>query len=550
MFHRTPCLLLAIIVFFVSCSDETTVFVDEQQENLILENDFAKLSGSINFENSGVLDIFEDEQLTNKLYSADKADEAGDYPFSLVAQVNPPTIGGSTVLTASHVDVEGDYAYVSYNKAGEDYYGAIDIVNVTDPHNPVVTSRLIYLNSDINSLKYSNGYLYAVGGLNKEASFTATSSSFVTKIKINAGGRMDLSAGILYGYQPGDNATDIEVNGKEVYVTSGKNGSVTIYDVKDFTVKNEELFSDLRSLAYDNNKVAILDADFGLRILDDNLNTEKEIPISSDFGTFTKRTVDFLDDKIVVAEGSKGVGLYSYSSGTLLQYIPISIDPNKEVTGDIVNNAVAFNKDVIFMANGGAGLSLSEDRGPGASPYGVLKIDGSVNYVESKGDYAFAASGAEGLQIIKLNRLSQSLAGTCATLTEYDGTSKLVINQGQDIAFRGAKRFNSIQVSGSLLMCGSWTVKNDVDIKSNGGLLEMNGNLLVGRNRDRKEINIEEGATLRIEGDLTIYGDLDLKDGSTIEFIGSDSVVNIFGEVKIGENVTIAGEFDDVQNKF
>ena len=173
-----------------------------------------------------------------------------------------------------------------------------------------------------------------------------------------------------------------------------------------------------------------------------------------------------------------------------------------------------------------------------------------MNYVESKGDYAFAASGAEGLQIIKLNRLSQSLAGTCATLTEYDGTSKLVINQGQDIAFRGAKRFNSIQVSGSLLMCGSWTVKNDVDIKSNGGLLEMNGNLLVGRNRQRKEINIEEGATLRIEGNLTIYGDLDLKDGSTIEFIGSDSVVNIFGEVKIGENVTIAGEFDDVQNKF
>jgi hypothetical protein len=534
----------------VSCSDETTVFVDEQQENLILENDLTKLSGSITFENSGVLDIFEDEQLTNKQYLEAKADEAGDYPFSLVAQVSPPSLGGSTVLTATHVDVEGDYAYVSYNKAGEDYYGAIDIVNVADPHNPVVTSRLIYLNSDINSLEYSDGYLYAVGGLNKEASFTATSSAFVTKIKINAGGRMDLGAGILYGYQPGDNATDIAVNGKEVYVTSGKNGSVTIYDAEDFTVKNEELFSDLRSLAYDNNMMAILDADFGLRILDDNLNTKKEIPINSDFGTFTKRTVDFLDDKIVVAEGSKGVGLYSYSSGTLLQYIPISIDPNKEVTGDIVNNAVAFNQDVIFMANGGAGLSLAEDRGPGVSPYGVLKIDGSVNYVESKGDYAFAASGAEGLQIIKLNRLSQSLAGTCATLTEYDGTSKLVINQGQDIAFRGAKRFNSIQVSGSLLMCGSWTVKNDVDIKSNSGLLEMNGNLLVGRNRQRKEINIEEGATLRIEGNLTIYGDLDLKDGSSIEFIGSDSVVNIFGEVKIGENVTITGEFDDVQNKF
>ncbi len=550
MFKRVPYLLMVSMVLFISCNDETTVFVDEQQENLILENDLVKLSSSINFENSGVLEIFEDEQNTNKQFSSAKADEAGDYPITLVAQVSPPSYGGSTVLTASHVDVDGDYAYVSYNLAGEDYFGAIDIINVADPHNPVVTSRLIYLNSDINSLQYSDGYLYAVGGLNKEASLTASSSSFVTKIRINAGGTMDLGAGILYGYQPGDNATDIHVDGNEVYVCSGKDGSVTIYDAKDFDVKKEELFSDLRSLAFDNNKVALLDAGFGLRILDDNLKTKKEIPINSDFGAYTKRTVDFIDDKIVVAEGSKGVGLYSYSSGTRLQYIPISIDPNNTATGDVVNNAVAFNKDIIFMANGGAGLSLSEDRGPSAAPYGVIQINGSVNYVESQGDYAFAASGAEGLQIIKLNRLSQSLAATCATLPEYSGASKLVINAGQDIAFRGAKRFNSIQVEGSLLMCGSWTVVNDVDIKKDSGLLEMNGNLLVGSNRKKKEIKIEEGATLRIEGDLTIYGDLDLKDGATIEFIGTDSVVNIFGEVKIGDNVTIGGEFDDVQNKF
>jgi len=141
-------------------------------------------------------------------------------------------------------------------------------------------------------------------------------------------------------------------------------------------------------LAFSNNRVVVLDAAFGLRILDDNLNTKKEIAINSDFGAYTKRTVDFIDDKIVVAEGSKGVGLYSYSSGTLLQYIPIIIDPNNTATGDVVNNAVAFNKDIIFMANGGAGLSLSEDRGPSASPYGVIQINGSVNYVESKGDYA------------------------------------------------------------------------------------------------------------------------------------------------------------------
>ena len=80
--------------------------------------------------------------------------------------------------------------------------------------------------------------------------------------------------------------------------------------------------------------------------------------------------------------------------------------------------------------------------------------------------------------------------------------------------------------------------------------MEMNGTLVVGSNRDQKKITVEEGAVLRIEGNLTIYGDLELKDDSTIEFIGSNSVVNIFGDVEIDDNVTISGSFEDAQNKF
>ena len=55
---------------------------------------------------------------------------------------------------------------------------------------------------------------------------------------------------------------------------------------------------------------------------------------------------------------------------------------------------------------------------------------------------------------------------------------------------------------------------------------------------------------MRVEGNVTIYGDLNLKDGATIEFIGENSIVNIFGKVKKGENVSVLGTFVDVQNKF
>jgi hypothetical protein len=535
-------LLLSTALFLGACSDETTVFIDPQQD-IRIETNTQLLQNSVVYSHAGVLDIAENDNISGKSNKANGEELAGDYPLTLVAQVNPPAN-----LTASHVDVDGAYAYVSYNLAGDDYYGGIDVIDIGDPNQPRVTGRLIYSNADINSVHYSDGYLYAVGGVDAELSVRATSNSFVVKIPVVNGSFNNIGE-LLYGFQPGDNATDVHVDKNEVYVTSGKEGSITIYDTKDLEVKKEELFPDLRSLAFNKDKIALLDASTGIRIIDDKLKTKKEIPVSSDFGMYTKRTIDFDGEKIVIAEGNKGAGVYSYSTGALQQHIPILIDPNKEPIGDIVSNAVAINKDVILMANGGAGLCLSEDKGTTAEAYGVIQLDGSINYVQTRDDYVFAASGQNGLQIIKLNRLSQSLAAECATLSTYNGPSKLVINEGEEYSFKGSKRFNSVQVKGSLLLCGSWTVRNNVDIKDNG-LMRMNGTLVVGSNNKRKKIKIEKGAVLQIEGNLTIYGDLELKDDSTIEFIGSDSVVNIFGKVEKGDNVSVAGDFEDVQNKF
>ena len=542
-----PIFLMALALV-TSCSDETTIFIDEQKSSIFEENDAIKLAGSVNFDNAGVLDITIDENYSGKRTSKAVDEPAGNYPLTLITQVNPPTYGPITGLTAAHVYVEDDFAYVAYNTAGEDYSGAIDIINVSDPNNPAVTSRVVYSNADINSLQYSKGFLYAVGGMDATSSFTALSNSFVTKIPVFSG-VMDTDAGVIYGFQAGDNATDIVIDGNEAYVTSGKDGTITIYDTKDLDIKKEEAFSDLRSLAFDNNKIALLDATMGIRVLDDNLNLKKEIAIDTDFGLYTKRSIDFIGDKIIVAEGSKGAGVYSYDSGALLQYIPVIIDPNVPPSGDIVNNAVAINEDMVLMANGGAGLSISDDEGNTTEPYGVIQLNGSINYVQTVGDYAFAAAGQEGLQIIKLNRLSLSLAAQCSSLIEYSGSSKLVINEGEDIAFSGAKSFSSIRVEGALLMCGSWTVSNDVDIKE-GALLEMNGSISVASNKKTKRIDIETGGTLRVEGNVTIYGDLNLKDGATLEFIGENSIVNIFGKVKKGENVSVLGTFVDVQNKF
>jgi len=533
----------------VSCTDETTVYQDTLQDDLVVENGEAELAGNVALDNAGVLDIFEEETLTAKTSKASEDELAGDHPLTLVARIKSP----SSTLGATHVDVHGNYAYVSYNTADETYLGAIDIVDVRDPNRPRLRSRLIYRNADVNALAYADGYVYAVGGVNAETSVRATSNSFIAKISVS-GARFNIGS-ISYGFQQGNVATDVAIKGNSVLVSSGSEGSITMYNRNDLEIEDEIPFSDVRSVSVNNDNVAALDATQGIVFLDENLEIIKEIPVGSEFPVAAKRTLDFYSDKMVVAEGDKGAGVYDALTGNLLQHVPLlentfsDGENGKGSSTDNVTNAVAVNDDILLMANGSNGLCLSEEKSNTIETFGIIALEGSINYVESKDDYIFAASGLQGLQILKLNRPDNSLVVRCADLPAYRGSSNLNVNSGETLGYRGSKRFNRINVNGSLLLCGSWTANNSSTINSNG-LFEMNGTFVIGRNNKRKNITVNSGGTFRVEGNLTIYGDLILNDGATIEFIGNGSVVNIFGEVKSNGNTTVLGTFEDVQDKF
>merc|ERR1711974_55866 len=134
-----------------------------------------------------------------------------------------------------------------------------------------------YTNADLNSIAYDNGYIYVAGGVDSEQSVTATANSLVAKIAVS-GGRINTS-NISYGFQEGFNATDVRIVNNDVVVTSGQDGFVVIYDKNDLNVKNEAAFSDLRSVAYNGNELAVLDAAEGVSFLDTNLNTVRSIGI-------------------------------------------------------------------------------------------------------------------------------------------------------------------------------------------------------------------------------------------------------------------------------
>jgi hypothetical protein len=533
---------ISLIVLGIGCSDQTTVYQDELQDDLFLEQNAAALSGAVSYDQAGVVSLFEDQ-----LQSGKAADMAGDYPLTVVASIEPPSYQSGDNLTASHVDLEGDYAVVSYNTVGELYSGAIDVIDISDPPNPTVTARLFYINADINSLQISNGYIYAVGGVDSETSVSATSNSFLAKLPIS-GGKINTSS-IEYGFQQGFNATDVLVLPDRILVSSGKDGSITAYNHEDLSIIEETYMADVRSMALTPEGLAALDAGSGVRLLDANLTETGLVPIGTDLGLAAKKTLDVRGNTIRVAEADKGAGIYEISSGELLEYLPIPIHPDGVDQADVVTNAVSGNDEAFFMANGGAGLCLSEEGANGMELVGILEIDGSVNYVMSQGDYAFAASGEAGLQIIRLNRSSESLESQCSDLPPYEGPNKLTVDEGETEQYSGDRRLREINVDGALLICGSWTSRDKVEIDK-GGTLQLFGKLAVGRFAKRKDIRVKKGCTLIIEGDVTLYGDLILEDGSSLQFLGADSSMDIFGDVETSGTVAISGTFRDVRNKF
>jgi len=546
---KNRCLLLgATIMLLVSCSDETIVYQDTFAEDISIENNEAVLQQSISITNAGALDIFGDISTNRSAFKSSLEEQAGDYPLTQIAQINPPVHQGS-ILTSTHVFVAEDYAYVSYNTVGETYLGAVDIIRISNPINPRLTSRLFYVNADINSVHYDDGYVFIAGGVDAEISNLATENSFVAKIRVKKDKFYDIDE-ITYGFQVGQNATDLVIDGDKVLVSSGAEGVLATYDKTTLTKISEQPFSDLRSVAKNGSQLAVLDAVTGVSIFDQNNQPILQIPITTDLGIASKKSLDFKNNRIVVPEAYRGAGVYNASTGNLLEYIDIPTNPILENPGDKTTNAVGFNEDVILMANGGAGLCLSEELPDGSfGVVGILELEGSMNFLATKGDYIIAASGTKGVQIIKFNRPSPSLVDRCKDLPEYEGSSKLIVLTNESPAYSGSKNFNNINISGSLLLCGSWTVRNKVDIRERG-TFEMNGMITVGRNNRRRDVIVDKNAVLRIEGDLTIYGDLILKEGATLEFIGDVNNANIFGDVEIDDDASVTGTFNDIRGKF
>ncbi len=394
-----------------ACSVDTPVdssFVEGPGGRIIITNDEGTLDAEMDY--SDTSDVPVDTTTVPSPMLAKRSGTAA-IKLTLRATRNPPKYKGST-LRATHVVLNGNYAYVSYNTEGTTYLGGADIIDISNPKKPKLISSATFVGTDVSSIFYSGGKVY-LAEATEDTGFvypavieeiTLSANKFTTPTR-----RKGVSSYV---------ATDIKVSGGKIWVTSGSGGAgtggLTILDASSLNFITEDLFLDARSVDIEAGTVTVMQ---GTAARLRTYNSSTNAFMSSYFvGGATiaesKSITDVVLDRAFVAAGDEGIKVFSFTSGTVIDSLARvtvgGISANLTVT-----NAVSISKDFLFAANGEAGVYVAQakfdmEAVPTSNPQlkyvGSLKFSSkqSANFVASNNNMLFVATGTGGLKIVEI----------------------------------------------------------------------------------------------------------------------------------------------------
>jgi hypothetical protein len=534
--------LLSVFFFAIVITSCDMINVDrpKSDETIVINNNPQRLANRIQREGAGVIRVTPSDRRSSKLSTQD-TEEAGDQPLSRIASVTPPSYGGK-LLTASHVYLDGSFAYIAYNRMGPDYLGAVEILDIRDVNSPKLLSQVIFTTMDVSAVFVRDGFVYIAGARDRDKFDDVATSAFVARMELN-GTSFTKNMDILT--LPGYVATDITADATRLFVTSGNDGQMSVVNVENMAIVASVKGSDLRSVAIQDNHIAFLSGIDGATLFNaSTLEKTNTISIPTD-SPDAKRTMQFYENSLMIAEGVNGAGIYNAETSELIQRLAIERHPDDVDPSDVVTNAVSATNGLVWMANGGAGLSVTRiDESGKFTSLGIAELGGSCNYIQSEGNYIFAAAGAAGLHILHREDAKPEDVIACEGAVPYNGGSWLNVNSGQNLAYSGAASVQGVNVNALLSFCGSLSIQEQLNLNSNS-TFNMKGSLSFGRYGSSTTLHINSGAKLRVEGSLVIWGNLNLNSGATIEFVGSGSSLAVYGKVTKGQNVTISGTFTD-----
>jgi len=346
------------------------------------------------------------------------------YSFIQVAQIDP-----ITGLSASHVVLKDNYAYVTYNKQGDEHGGGVQIIDLSDKENPQIITSEIYTNADVNVVcagingSPENRNLYL--GLSSKAN-----GAVLRKINTN-GGQFN---GEYTDLNINDFTEDISASvnglvraGDYLYLSCGKSvGGTYRINATDMTYIDSDLYPNAKYIASNGtsstSRLTTLCASENSTLHIFEAGQSPANSTSLDIGQIIHQNVDdpykgkstiyIAEDNDIawVSMGKNGLHAYNISDGGNSN--PIYNTPDYMLTSGNTN-AVSIDNNLIYLANGADGLGFATIPNTRETTvwmqgwWDMEEVNESANYVTTDGEWIFIAKGHGGLIILrKVNAFS------------------------------------------------------------------------------------------------------------------------------------------------
>jgi hypothetical protein len=415
-------LICVVALVHLSCSDASGPG-DQANGRISITNNAGVLATRVTYMNdsipvdsAGVGYPSAPVPLASASIARSSAASQGSFNLSLKAQVAPPSIGGQ-ILQATSVAIVGNLAVVSYNMVGNPYLGAVDVIDVTNKNQPVLTSEALFQNTDVSAITTSGVNVY----LAEATGDTGFASPAVAEVVTLVGNQLVLTGNKRTGLS--SFAATSVASGTRVYATSGDAGSLFMLNPATFAVTSSIPLHDARWVAVGGGQVAVVQGTPGILAVynESNMSVVGSWPFKGADIAQSKSQAMLVGGKAFIAAGDSGVQVLNPSTGAFLGQVP---RPNPDSLGlspsVVVTNAVAIDQDLMFISNGEAGVYLAQGSqafstsGTGAQTItmrGKLRFGNlqSVNHVAySAGGpgipgLLIVAAGLGGLKIVQVN---------------------------------------------------------------------------------------------------------------------------------------------------
>jgi hypothetical protein len=397
-------LILGSVILF-SCEKKETDQIDDDAEQVIVNNEKEVLNERITYYHTSLFSTIQEDKNTT------------DYFWYYVAEVAAPVFNGE-VLSATHVDIIDDKAYVSYNVQGDVYSGGIEVIDLENPAYPSIISQMLFTGNDANAV------VADISGSNASRDVYLALSSFkkgavirklISSDGLFTGGFADLSLSKgITGISASANA--ITCSNDYIYVTSGQSvGGLHQINKQDFTLLNPDEFQAAKYVVTNGGNIGAKQITLStgdeaqLHVYNIGEALDKEVfdigsiyhqNVEDPYSGKSTMHIDPQSSNCFVSMGVNGMKAFNIFTGEVVYTSPV----NMLTTGN--TNGLTKDDLFVYLANGADGLYIAElpEESGELIPVQVWDMEespASANLVKASDDWLFVAKGGGGLKILR-----------------------------------------------------------------------------------------------------------------------------------------------------